>query len=95
MALPNNPLANLFQQMSERKEETTETPERIKEAVFSSVNAASIVGDIVDLFTVKFFQSHAEIVNAAPQSEFGNEKEKLFNYLQQKFADRNVEENKK
>ena len=81
-------LANLFQQLGSQSEQEDVPDFKLKDAVFSTIDATSLVADIVDLFTVKFIQSQSEVVDAVPESEFGfNEKEHLFKVLEKKFIE--------
>ena len=82
-------LASLFQQLGNRNT-IVDTPDfRLKDAVFSTIDATSIIADIVDLFTLQFVRAQAEVVDALPSSDYGfNEKEKLFNYLQKKYKEK-------
>ncbi len=82
-------LANLFQQLR-RQSEKIEIPDfKLKDAVFSTIDATSLVADIVDLFTVKFIQAQSEIIDTMPESEFSlNEKERLFKVLEKKYMER-------
>jgi hypothetical protein len=87
-------LANLFQQMG-KKTTHEQTPDlRLKDAVFSTIDATALVADIVDLFTFKFVQAQSEVIDSLPGNEYGNEKEKLFKYLDKKFqeSDRRLKE---
>jgi hypothetical protein len=80
-------LANLFQQMG-NKTTHEQTPDlRLKDAVFSTIDATALVADIVDLFTFKFIQAQSEVVDSLPGNEYGNEKDKLFKYLDKKFQE--------
>ena len=79
-------LANLFQQLRSQSEKIEIPDFKLKDAVFSTIDATSLVADIVDLFTVKFIQAQSEIVDAVPESEFSlNEKERLFKVLEKKY----------
>ena len=90
-----NNLASLFKQMG-NKTTRDETPDlRLKDAVFSTIDATALVADIVDLFTFKFLQAQSEVVDSLPGNEYGNEKQKLFKYLEKKFQDRNIDEDDK
>lgn len=82
-------LASLFQQMGNKSPENDAPDLRLKDAVFSTIDATALVADIVDLFTFKFLKAQAEVVDSLPNSEYGNEKEKLFKYLDKKFQERN------
>jgi predicted aldo/keto reductase-like oxidoreductase len=83
-------LSQLFRQLGNQQ---TATPDlrpdtQLKNAVFSTIDATSVIADIVDLFTVKFIQSQAEVVDALPGNDYGmNEKEKLFKFLEKKFKE--------
>lgn len=82
-------LANLFQQLRSQSEKIEIPDFKLKDAVFSTIDATSLVADIVDLFTVKFIQAQSEIVDAVPESEFSlNEKERLFKVLEKKYMER-------
>jgi hypothetical protein len=80
-------LASLFQQLG-KKSTIVDTPDfKLKDAVFSTIDATSVIADIVDLFTLQFVKAQAEVVDAFSENDYGiNEKEKLFNYLEKKYA---------
>ncbi len=93
-------LASLFQQLR-NKSEKSETPDiRLKDAVFSTIDAAGLVADIVDLFTFKFMQAHSEILDAIPTQdnsiralkENNQDKDQFFNFLDKKRKERREEE---
>lgn len=84
-------LASLFQQMGNKLPENDAPDLRLKDAVFSTIDATALVADIVDLFTFKFLKAQAEVVDSLPNSQYGNEKEKLFKYLEKKFQERHNE----
>ena len=81
-------LAALFQQLG-KKTTIVDTPDfRLKDAVFSTIDATSVIADIVDLFTLQFVKAQAEVVDAMPSSDYGfNEKEKLFKFLEKKYKE--------
>jgi hypothetical protein len=82
-----NELANLFQQMGDRSEKLEMPDLKLKDAVFSTVDATSLVADIVDLFTFKFLETQTEVIDKLPYAgDYGDEKEKLFKFFQKKFA---------
>jgi hypothetical protein len=81
-----NQLEDLFQAMSAQHEqrEALQMPDKLKDAVFSTLDATSLIADIVDLFTVKMIQCQAEVINAVPDSAYGStasEKQKLFDFI--------------
>jgi hypothetical protein len=78
-------LASLFQQLGKQKS-IVDTPDfRLKDAVFSTIDATSVIADIVDLFTLQFVRAQAEVVDALPTNDYGfDEKERVFNYLEKK-----------
>ena len=80
-----NPLKGLFRQMTDKNEEKMEfeMPAQIKNAVFSTLDTTSLVADIIDLFTVRFVQAQAEVLDAIPQSPYPNQTERLFDYHQE------------
>jgi hypothetical protein len=81
-------LAKLFQQLRNKSEVATPPDVEIKDAVFSTIDSASLVADIIDLFTFKFIQAQAEVINSVPDNEYGaNEKEKLFKFLEKKYKE--------
>jgi hypothetical protein len=82
-------LAALFQQLGTQKS-IVDTPDfRLKDAVFSTIDATSVIADIVDLFTLQFVRAQAEVVDALPSSDYGfNEKERVFNYLEKKMREK-------
>lgn len=83
-------LANLFKQMGTRTPQEEAPDLRLKDAVFSTIDATALVADIVDLFTFKFLKAQSEVIDSLPNSEYGNEKQKLFKYLEKKFQERNT-----
>jgi hypothetical protein len=81
-----NQLEDLFQAMSERHEqqEASQMPDKLKDAVFSTLDATSLIADIVDLFTIKMIQCQSEVIDAVPDSTYGStasEKQKLFDFI--------------
>ncbi len=89
-------LASIFQQLR-NKTEKSETPDmRLKDAVFSTIDAAGLVADIVDLFTFKFIQAQSEVLNTLPAQESSlasapetpKDKEPFFNFLEKKRKER-------
>ncbi len=82
-------LANLFQQLGSQSEKIDIPDFKLKDAVFSTIDATSLVADIVDLFTVKFIQAQSDVIDALPESEFSlNENERLFKVMKQKYRNR-------
>jgi hypothetical protein len=82
-----NKLANLFQQMGDRNEKLEMPDLKLKDAVFSTVDATSLVADIVDLFTFKFLETQTVVIDKLPYAgDYGDDKEKLFKFFQKKFA---------
>ena len=75
-------LTSLFQQLGNKSEKSEAPDLKLKDAVFSTIDATALVADIVDLFTFKFIQAQAEVLDSLPNSEYGNEKHKLFKYLE-------------
>ncbi|MEO0043726.1 MAG: hypothetical protein RL329_3174 [Bacteroidota bacterium] len=81
-----NQLEGLFQAMSAEHEqrESFTMPDKLKDAVFSTLDATSLLADIVDLFTVKLIQCQSELIDAVPDSTYGSdtaEKNHLFDYI--------------
>jgi hypothetical protein len=81
-----NQLEDLFQAMTAQHEqrEALQMPDKLKDAVFSTLDATSLIADIVDLFTVKMIQCQSEVIDAVPDSTYGSaaaEKQKLFDYI--------------
>jgi hypothetical protein len=82
-----NKLANLFQQMGDRSEKLEMPDLKLKDAVFSTVDATSLIADIVDLFTFKFLETQTEVIDNLPNAgDYGDEKQKLFKFFEKKFA---------
>lgn len=81
-----NPLKGLFRQMTDKNEEKLELemPTQIRNAVFSTINTTSLLADIIDLFTVRFVQAHADVIDAIPETPYGDEKARLFDFLEKK-----------
>jgi hypothetical protein len=81
-----NQLEGLFQAMSAEHEqrEALQMPDKLKDAVFSTLDATSLIADIVDLFTIKLIQCQSEVIDAVPDSTYGSastEKQQLFDYI--------------
>lgn len=57
----NQHLSETFDKL--RLSRHVETPEDLKTAVFESLDTLSFIGDVVDLFTLKFGQSEASLIN--------------------------------
>lgn len=85
-------LTSLFQQLGNKSEKSEAPDLKLKDAVFSTIDATALVADIVDLFTFKFIQAQAEVLDSLPNSEYGNEKHKLFKYLEKKFKEKDTSE---
>jgi hypothetical protein len=81
-------LSNIFQQMGKRGEQVDDVPDNLKNAVFSTLDAATLLADLVDLFTVKLIQSQAEVIDSLPGSDYGNEEKKLYEYYLKKFEEK-------
>jgi hypothetical protein len=77
-------LASLFQQLG--KKTTVDTPDfRLKDAVFSTLDATSVIADIVDLFTLQFVKAQAEVVDSFVEKEHEDmEKQRLLAYFNKK-----------
>ncbi|MDZ7876511.1 MAG: hypothetical protein U5L45_02525 [Saprospiraceae bacterium] len=82
-------LVALFQQLGKQKS-IVDTPDfRLKDAVFSTIDATSVIADIVNLFTLQFVRAQAEVVDALPTNDYGfDKKERLFNYLEKKMSEK-------
>ena len=87
-------LTSLFQQLGNKSEKSEAPDLKLKDAVFSTIDATALVADIVDLFTFKFIQAQAEVLDSLPNNEYGNEKQKLFKYLEKKFKEKDTFEDK-
>lgn len=85
-----NKLANLFRQMGDRSE-LLEVPDlKLKDAVFSTVDATSLIADIVDLFTFKFLETQTEVIDNLPNAgDYGDEKQKLLKFFEKKYTQKN------
>ena len=83
-------LTSLFQQLGNKSEKSEAPDLKLKDAVFSTIDATALVADIVDLFTFKFIQAQAEVLDSLPNNEYGNEKQKLFKYLEKKFEEKDT-----
>jgi hypothetical protein len=77
-------LTSLFQQLG--KKTTVDTPDfRLKDAVFSTLDATSVIADIVDLFTLQFVKAQAEVVDSFVEKEHEDmEKQRLLAYFNKK-----------
>ncbi len=83
-------LTNLFQQLGNKSEKSEAPDLKLKDAVFSTIDATALVADIVDLFTFKFIQAQAEVIDSLPNSDYSNDKHKLFKYLERKFKEKDT-----
>ena len=79
-------LQSLFRKLGEKKEpvEIIADP-RLKNEVFTTIDATSLIADVLDLFTTKFLDAQAEIINAVPGSNYGNDKQNLLRYFEKKY----------
>lgn len=92
-------LANLFQQLGNRSETLEKPDTKLKDAVFSTIDATGLIADIVDLFTFQFMKTQTEVIDVFPTiyknqppaavhehkaSEQDKEKEAFFKSLAQK-----------
>ena len=85
-------LQSLFRQLGEKKEKTESVTDlNLKGEVFITIDATSLIADVLDLFTSKFLETQAEIINALPGSNYGNEKENLFRYFEKKYQTTGVD----
>jgi hypothetical protein len=85
----NNNEQSLFDFFKNREENAAISLEKsddmdIKNAVFSTIDSAETFADIFELFTLKFFESHAEIMNTIPDSQFTVDENTLFEYFEKK-----------
>jgi hypothetical protein len=72
--------------MGNKQTEKLEMPDlKLKDAVFSTIDATNLVADILDLFTVKFVQTQSELLDSLPGSDYGiQEEEKLLRFFEKK-----------
>ena len=78
-------LLNLFKQLG-KESEKLETPDlTIKNAVFSTIDSASVAADMLDLFTFKFLQAQSEVISSLPEpeNEYDADKKKFFTAFNQ------------
>lgn len=83
-----NPLEHAFRQMVPSQE----VPTDLKKEVFSTIDAVSLVADILDLFTLKFMQTESVLWENIQETEYWNEEQKLFEYYQGKFEEQDKPE---
>jgi hypothetical protein len=85
-------LASLFQQLGKQTAKVDTPDFKLKDAVFSTIDATSVIADIVDLFTLQFVKAQAEVVDALPGNDYGiNQKQKLLKYFEKKYAEKRLE----
>jgi hypothetical protein len=85
-------LASLFQQLGKQTVKVDTPDFKLKDAVFSTIDATSVIADIVDLFTLQFVKAQAEVVDAWPGSDYGlNQKDKLLRYFEQKYRQKGLD----
>lgn len=90
MEKQENALFKLFKQLGEKTEKGHTPDLRLKDAVFSTVDATRLVADILELFTVQFAQTQAEVVDSLPiAGDYGDDKTALMRILEKKFSERN------
>ncbi len=86
-------LSSLFQQLGDKKMKQEDPDLRLKDAVFSTIDATSLVADIVDLFTFQFFKSQSELMEAIPEKKeelkdaYKSDKAAFFAFLNKKKKD--------
>jgi hypothetical protein len=83
--MKSNPFEGLFERIENQQEVRVDfqMPDNLKDAVFSTLDATSLVADIVDLFTVKLIQTQSELLDALPQDDL----QKILEAKKQKFFD--------
>ena len=80
-------LQSLFRKLGAQKEpEGIVDDSRLKNEVFTTIDATSLIADVLDLFTAKFLDAQAEIINALPGSNYGNDKHNLLRYFEKKYS---------
>ena len=85
-------LKSLFQQMGKQTAKVEMPDLKLKDAVFSTIDAASVIADIVDLFTLQFVKAQAEVVDALPDNDYGiNQKDKLLKYFEKKYHEKQLD----
>lgn len=57
---------------------TDDAPPELKEEVFNTIDTLGLIGDIVDLFTIKFSDSEAAFLNIIQEPESDDE---AFDYV--------------
>jgi predicted aldo/keto reductase-like oxidoreductase len=89
-------LSALFQQLGDKKIKQENPDLRLKDAVFSTIDATSLVADIVDLFTFQFFKSQSELIETIPEKKeelkeaYKGDKAAFFAFLNNK--NKNIDE---
>jgi hypothetical protein len=79
-------LQSLFRKLGEKKEpEEIAADPLLKNEVFTTIDATSLIADVLDLFTAKFLDAQAEIINVIPGSNYGNDKQNLLRYFEKKY----------
>ena len=85
-------LMSLFQQMGKQTAKVEMPDLKLKDAVFSTIDATSLIADIVDLFTLQFVKTQAEMVDALPGNDYGiNQKDKLLKYFEKKYLEKRLD----
>ena len=58
------------------KELEFEAPPELKQQVFSTLSSLTILGDMLDLFVIKFAQAELTLLDPSIQSDWGDSEEK-------------------
>ncbi len=88
-------LSSLFKQLGQKREEKLPYEPRIKAAVFSTIDTTALVADIIDLFTFKFLDTHATMLDALPENTYGakeKQADSAFKYYVSKIKDKPIVE---
>ncbi|GEM_PF-1436007 len=88
-------LSSLFKQLGQKREEIQPAESRMKQDVFNTIDTTALVADIIDLFTFKFLETHATMLDSFPENTYGGKNKQAdsaFKYYVNKIKDKPTSE---
>lgn len=88
-------LSQLFKQLGQKSEAIQPTEPRLKQDVFNTIDTTALIADIIDLFTFKFLETHATMLDAFPENTYGGKNKQAdsaFKYYVNKIKDKPISE---
>ena len=86
-------LSSLFKQLGQKREQVLPAEPLLKKDVFNTIDTTALIADIIDLFTFKFLESHATMIDAFPENTYGGKEKQAdsaFKYYVSKIKDKPI-----